>query len=451
MRMRTLIFIITASVMAASALQAAPLAIEHVTLIDGTGRTAVADATVVIDNSRIIAVGDSKTRVPRGARRVNGEGKFLIPGMMDLHLHLIGGGAWKGSSAQSGKPLDFDIGLQALQGYLYYGFTTIYDAGNNPDFILPLREQERSGKIIAPRIFATGQLLSYPGSWSVGYAGIGVRDWPETTKDLDLQISRYPDIQKLTYESFGVGPNPLIKSLPKELMAQMITYLHERGIRTTVHISNETMARDAIAAGADTLAHAPGVGVITKDFAEMVAKKKIPIQTTLSVFDEISQMESGVDFLKTAEYAATVDAAEIPAREGSRNRYVKLGWPAWFTTILPYAKRNLKMIHDAGGILALATDRTFAPTAHRELELVVDAGISPQDTIRIATLNAAIFLGREKDLGSIEVGKLADMVLLNADPTSDIKNVRAVEMVIKDGKIIDRSKLNLPINRPKRN
>ena len=449
MRARILALAIVVGGMAAPALQAATLAIEHVTLIDGTGRAPISDATVVIDKNRIVAVGDRTTRIPRSARRVDGAGKFLIPGMMDLHLHRIGGGAWKDSSAQSGKPLDFDLGLQALQGYLYYGFTTIYDAGNNPEFILTLRDQERAGKIISPRIFATGQLLSYPGSWSVGYAGIGVRDWPETTKDLDLQISRHPDIQKLTYERFGVGPNPLIKSLPKELMAQMITYLHARGIRTTVHISNETMARDAIEAGTDTLAHAPGVGVITQDFADMVAKKKIPIQTTLSVFDEISQMDSGVDFLKTPEYAATVDSAEIPAREKSRNRYVKLGWPAWFTTILPYAKRNLKMIHDAGGILALATDRTFAPTAHRELELVVDAGISTLDTIRIATLNAAIFLDRDKDLGSVEVGKLADLVLLGADPISDIKNVRNVEMVIKDGKIIDRSKLNLPINHKK--
>ncbi|MSO97492.1 MAG: hypothetical protein EXR11_04625 [Rhodospirillaceae bacterium] len=426
---------------------AKPIVFENVTLIDGTGRPAMANSTVVVDGHRITAVGQGKVTVPRGAKRIDGTGKYLIPGMMDLHLHLIGGGAWKDSSAQSGKPLDFDLGLQTLQGFLYYGFTTVYDAGNNPAFILPMRERERAGKIISPRIFATGQLLSYPGSWSVGYAGIGVRDWPETIKDLDLQLSRKPDIQKITYESFGAGPNPLIKSLPKDLMAQMITYLHQHGVRTTAHIANETMARDAIAAGIDTLAHAPGVGVITQDFAKMVAEKKIPIQTTLSVFDEISQMDQGVGFLKTPEYAATVDAGEIPAREKSRERYTKLGWPAWFTTILPYAKRNLKMIHDAGGILALGSDRTFAPAGLRELELVVDAGISPLDTIRIATLNAAIFLAREKDLGSVEVGKLADLVLLSADPTADIKNVRRVEMVMKGGKIIDRSKLNLPVNR----
>jgi imidazolonepropionase-like amidohydrolase len=111
-----------------------------------------------------------------------------------------------------------------------------------------------------------------------------------------------------------------------------------------------------------------------------------------------------------------------------------------------YEKKNLKMIHDAGGIIALAADRSFGPTALTELQLVVDSGISPFEVIKIATLNAAIFLGKEDELGSIEPGKLADMVLLNADPTKDIGNVKKIAMVIKGGAIIDRTKLDLPIN-----
>lgn len=447
-QMTTLFLIATALSLVCGNVSARTIAIENTTVIDGTGTAPRNGLTVVVDGSRIVAVGSAAdVNVPKRAKRIDGSGKFLIPGMMDLHLHLIGGGAWKDSSAQSGKPVDFELGISALHGYLYYGFTSIYDAGNNPDFILPLRDQERAGKIVSPRIFETGQLLSYPGSWSVGYAGIGVRDWPETIKDLDLQISRKPDVQKITYEAFGAGPNALIKSLPKDLMAREIEYLHSKGVRVTVHISNAVMARDAIAAGADTLAHAPGVGVITADFAKMAAEKRIPIQTSLSVFDEISNMEEGVDFLKTPEFAATVSPNEVPARERSRARYMSLGWPGWFKTILPYAKRNLKMIHDAGGILALGSDRTFAPNGLRELELVVEAGIPPLDAIKIATLNAAIFLDRQSELGSIETGKLADLVLLNADPTVDVRNVKQIELVMKDGTIIDRARLDLPINR----
>ncbi len=102
---------------------------------------------------------------------------------------------------------------------------------------------------------------------------------------------------------------------------------------------------------------------------------------------------------------------------------------------------------DAGGVLVAGTDQTTGPALHRELELLADAGISPADIIRIATLNGAIFLGKEKELGSIEQGKMADLVLLGADPTQDIRNARQIVQVIKAGKVIDRSKLNLPINK----
>ena len=420
--------------------------IEGVTLIDGTGKPAQPNTWVLIEAGRFTRISNAPMRVGRHVARVDGRGKFLIPGMMDVHIHLLGGGAWRDSSAQSDRPVDFDVGLRTLHGFLYYGFTSVYDAGNNPQFITALRDRERRNEIVSPRLFATGRLLSYPGSWSVGYAGIGVRDWPETIADLDAQLALQPDVQKITYETMGVGPNPLVKSLPKELMRQMIEYLHARGVRTTAHVSNEQMARDAIAAGIDSLAHVPATGVLTRDFVELVAAKRLPIQTSLAVFDEIIAMREGVDFLRTPEYRAVVDAREPEVREQARQRYLKLGWSDWFAAIYPYAARNLQRIHAAGGLLVLGTDRSFAPAALRELELVVAAGIPPLDALRIATLNGAIFLGRESELGSIEPGKLADMVLLNADPTRDIRNVREIAGVWKAGVAIDRATLQLPIN-----
>lgn len=163
--------------------------IEDVTLIDGTGRPPQPNMWVLIEGGRFVQVSDTPLRAGRQITRVDGRGKFLIPGMMDVHIHLLGGGAWRDSSAQSERPMDYDVGLRTLHGFLFYGFTTVYDAGNNPPFITALRDRERRGEIVSPRIFATGRLLSYPGSWSVGYAGIGVRDWPETIVDLDAQIA----------------------------------------------------------------------------------------------------------------------------------------------------------------------------------------------------------------------------------------------------------------------
>lgn len=112
----------------------------------------------------------------------------------------------------------------------------------------------------------------------------------------------------------------------------------------------------------------------------------------------------------------------------------------------PIAQENIRLINEAGGVMALGTDKSSGPALHREMELLVAAGISPLDVIRIGTLNAAKFIGKEKELGSISVGKLADMVLLDADPLADIDNAKKINMVIKNGVIIDRSKLELPAN-----
>lgn len=104
------------------------------------------------------------------------------------------------------------------------------------------------------------------------------------------------------------------------------------------------------------------------------------------------------------------------------------------------------MINEAGGVLVAGTDQSSGPALHRELELLAMAGIPTADIIRIATLNGAIFLGKERELGSIEEGKIADMVLLAADPLADINNAKQIVEVFKAGRIVDRSRLNLPVN-----
>jgi imidazolonepropionase-like amidohydrolase len=118
-------------------------------------------------------------------------------------------------------------------------------------------------------------------------------------------------------------------------------------------------------------------------------------------------------------------------------------WTAYWKLMTPLAQENVRKLHEGGAILALGTDQTVGPAAHREMELLAAAGIAPSAIIRIATLNAAMFLGREKDMGSIEVGKMADAVLLEADPTHDIENAKKIALVIKDGAVVDESKLRL--------
>ncbi|MEE8425979.1 MAG: amidohydrolase family protein, partial [Woeseiaceae bacterium] len=130
-----------------------------------------------------------------------------------------------------------------------------------------------------------------------------------------------------------------------------------------------------------------------------------------------------------------------------RREYQERKWTWWMKIMTTIAQENVRKINAAGGVLVAGTDQSSGPALHRELELMAAAGIPASDIIRIATLNGAIFLGKERELGSIEEGKIADMVLLAADPTADINNTKKIIQVIKGGQVINRSKLNLPINR----
>jgi imidazolonepropionase-like amidohydrolase len=131
------------------------LLFEHVTLIDGTGRPAKADSCILTAAGKIVRVSACPIPAPPSARTIDGRGKFLIPGMMDVHIHLVGGRG-PAQTNNATRPGGDQTAIRALHSYLYSGFTTVLDLGNIPDFIFRMRDLERSGKIVAPRILAAG-------------------------------------------------------------------------------------------------------------------------------------------------------------------------------------------------------------------------------------------------------------------------------------------------------
>ena len=239
----------------------------------------------------------------------------------------------------------------------------------------------------------------------------------------------------------------MIPKLPLPLMERIIEYYNDHGIRTTAHTPSEIRARQAIFAGIDTLAHPVIVGPITDSFAKLMGAKKIPMATTLTIGENYSRLAEHPEYLDQALYQAVFTKEEIEVlKNKTRQEYQDRDWTWWMKLMTPVAQDNLRQINAAGGILALGTDQTNGPAVHREMELLAAAGIPALDIIRIATLHGAKFLGKEDQLGSIQEGKLADMVLLDADPLEDINNAKKVYLVIKNGSVIDRKKLNLPVN-----
>ena len=196
---------------------------------------------------------------------------------MDVHVHLAGSMTVTEQGLREVE-IDRQKGIRALHGYLYSGVTTIYDCGNLPDYIFALRDEERSGAITSPRIFAAGGIVTYPGSHGAGPGATTVDDWPEAIPLLDEHIKRQPDILKLTFEERGWGMRPMIPKLPLPLMEKIIEYYNDHGIRTTAHTAGELRARQAIFAGIDTLAHPVIVGPVSDSFAKLMGAKRFPWQ-----------------------------------------------------------------------------------------------------------------------------------------------------------------------------
>ena len=415
---------------------------ENVTLIDGTGRPAV-QTSVMVRGERIVAIGPGPFAVTmeyRGTRIIDGTGKYLMPGLWDVHVHLRGG------RGRSGP--DYDAGIRALHGLIYSGVTSIFDAGNNADFIMTLRARERENEILSPRIFATGPVVTAPGGHGGGSGSTLIDSWPEAREALDAHIALQPDMVKFTFDEHGWGTRPLIPLLDADVMAKAGRYFNEHGIRTTVHISHEYRAIQAIEAGIDTLAHPIIQGPVSDAFVQLMASKKVPMVSTLTIGEGYRRLVEHPEYLDRPIYQAVYEPELIERLKTTmRDQYAARTWTTWMKVMTPVAQENLRKINAAGGMIVLGSDQSAGPQSHRELELMVEGGIPALEAIRIGTLNAATFMGKDRELGSIEVGKLADMVLLSADPLADISNAQMIDTVIKNGRTIDRTALDLPVNR----
>jgi imidazolonepropionase-like amidohydrolase len=424
--------------------------IEHVTLIDGIHEPQP-DMTVAIEGDRIASITPSAIARALKGRHVAGSGKYLIPGLIDVHIHLRGGFDVGEKVDASPGPPNREEGVAALASFLYSGVTTVFDAGNRAEHILPLRADERAGKILSPRIFATGNLITYPGSHGDKIA-VRISDFEKDKALLDKHIAEQrPDILKLTLEEEGWGSRPMIPLLPLDLLESITRYYNQHGIRTTVHVSSELRSLEAIYAGADTLAHPVIQGPVSDSFVKLMAAKKIPFASTLTIGENYSRLVEHPEYLDEPLYAASLTAAERQQlKTKTRAEWQARPWTWWMKIMTPIAEENVRKIHAAGGVVACGTDQSSGPATQREMELLVAAGISPLDTLRIATYNSAVFLGKADQLGSVDKGKLADLVLLSKDPTVDINNAKSILFVMKGGQMIDEGQLTLAGGRQKR-
>ena len=394
--------------------------LEGATLIDGTGALPKPNTTIVIDGNRIVFVSnntvDNFDLNFSAANSVNLTGKYIIPGLFDMHAHVAS--VLKDSYNQSESEY-------ALRMLLTHGITTIRNPGGPTEQSVALRDNVSEGRIVGPQIFTAGQLLNTP-QIPVPFVEKRVQTEQDVRQEVRTQV-----VAGVDYIKLYVGLTP-------DLVKVAIDEAHFYGKKVIGHLYM-TSWTDAANLGIDALTH----GVPVSPFLLSEADQQKFLESGDHPFNhllwldlvdlngpEINNMISAL-VNNDIPVDPTLDIYEIITKE-SQHQYL---WPK--------VLQLTKMLYDNGVTILSGTDIPnfdLVPGAslHHELEILVEAGISPLEVIKIATRNGAEALGIEEDVGTIESGKQADMVILSDNPINEISNTKKIEAVINNGQLIER-------------
>jgi imidazolonepropionase-like amidohydrolase len=410
---------------------ASTIAIVGGTLIDGTGAAPLADSTVIVRDGRIAAVGPrAKVKVPKNANVVDAKGKFILPGLWDMHAHF--------EQVEWG-PI-----------YLAAGVTTVRDCGNEFEFITAVRDAIAQGRGLGPRLLLAG-IVDGSGPMTIGVERV---DTPEQARDW---VHRYHDA--------GFQQMKIYSSVKLEELKAVADEAHKLGMTVTGHIPNGLNAYQAIEAGQDQInhiqyirdiMHAPFPANMTradrvKAFADIdldgpEAKKAVAflkdhhtvVDPTLGVFEMFTAT--------TAKPTVSFEPGVVKVAPELRQQLTDVEPPNEFSAIGEKAfEKEVAMVgvlHRAGIPIVAGTDQTVpGHSLHREMELYVQAGFTPMEAIQAASIVPARVMGLDKELGTVEKGKRGDLILLDADPLADIHNSRSVEYVITNGTMYHTAEL----------
>ena len=421
----------------------------HVAVVDVIGGATKHDMAVVITGNRITAVEPARSNHPAGADIVDATGKFVVPGLADMHHHLDTGFSLPGArGARRAGPEDFRRYLTHMLGW---GFTTIFSPAHTyadlEDFT-SLRRAAQGGESTMARYFGVGRGITVEG----GHASQPplASFLPKTPEEAREQVRQLKtagvDAVKFIFEDLRWHGRD-VPVMRRDVMQAIIDEAHALQLKAYAHAPSLQLAKEVLRAGADGLVHSVVDAPVDDEFISLMSKNRASYTTTLSLFAAFSDIEAWVRRLEALDERGVVPKevfAGYRSPEGAKRYYEVFGT---MTREQPlYLRNNLRKVADAGLLVVAGTDTNVAGVllgiaSQMELVLLVEAGLTPAEALRAATINAARMLGRDAEQGTVEAGKLADLVVLDADPLVDIRNVTRLHRVVKDGVIFDPVKL----------
>ncbi|MBW3569883.1 MAG: amidohydrolase family protein [Gemmatimonadetes bacterium] len=417
---------------------AATLAITHVTVVDVTGGPARPGQTVLVSGDRIVAVGPAaQVRVPRGARVVEGAGRYLIPGLWDMHAHAVGYGD------TAGQP--------ALKLSLAHGVTGLRDMGSHPfQTARAWRDAIAAGRMLGPRMLIASPVVENP-RWLAA-----VRRWEEEAgKSTEWMNGRFgpgtvDEARRFVDSAVAIGADHIkVRNWPApEISAALVARARERGIPVVAH-GNRPFPEAGVASYEHSIFPSLDEGRDSL-FRQWAGSGAAFVPTLVASFARLHPTDSVIAWIDPAR---TPKLRYAPARlrndwrqelEIAAKNERPFDWRGHHQDQL----RDLREMRRAGVRILAASDFGAPLTIpgvdlHEELaKFVSDVGMTPLEALRAATLHPAEFLGLADSLGTIAPGMLADLVLLDADPLADIRNTRRIHAVVANGRLLDRAALD---------
>ncbi len=421
-----------------------PLALIHVTVIDATGAPSKSEMTVVITGDRITAIAKSgRIRIPKNAQVVDATGKFLIPGLWDMHIHSV----------------NYENGRRFLPLLIAHGITGVRDMGSPLEDVLRLRRETSEGKILGPRMVVAGPILQGPLPFQLPFI-TSVHNEAEASQAVIYLKGRGVDFIKVH------------DALPRDLFFAIAAEAKRQHIPFVGHIPPSVSATEATNAGQHSIEHLGGrfYGVLlacSSREAELTDRIRGIVNDVLKALTEKREPDDSEIFRASftkplldsfnSQKAATLffaftrnDTWQVPTLVAQPIREaVNGGRKDLKEDDIRYGKLLVQKQFEVVAAMNRAGVRIMAGTdlppdglnLHEELSLLVKAGLTPMEALQSATRNPANFLGRLDSLGTVEKGKIADLVLLDANPLADIRNTRKIHTVIFGGKMISKSSL----------
>ena len=404
------------------------LVIVGASIIDPTLSGTQGPVTIVVDGGIFRSIGPAESvRVPESARVIDATGRYALPGIADMHNHLYTG---------TFQPGDDQLGV--LRSLLDWGVTATFDPGIRAEKYEALRGAIREEPLAYPRTFLVKGVFTTDGGWGRGYAPATTDEARAIVRELKAVGS---DGVKLMYDDMRWATTRPFPIMDRAVMTAIIDEAHLQGMMAFAHAPILELAKEVLEGGVDCLIHGILSDPIDSEFIELMHKNESCYISTLTMFQTNAGLKAWADRLDEFDTEDRLDPETLALFRKTPVGTPRLDNTGWAVERLPVLKANLLAVHRAGISVVLGTD-TGIPgvlpgiAAQLEMAMHVEAGLTAEQTLQAATVNAARMMGQADVFGRIAEGMQADMLILDADPREDISNIRRIRHVIRGGRVV---------------